>query len=170
MTKTNQERLLEWLSDVHAMESEAETMLKGQAARLEHYPQLRQRIQQHVEETREQARLLEQRIEALGGSRSTIKDALGSMAASLHAAGNAMMSDEVVKGSGMSYAFEHLEIATYRAIIAAARKVGDAETEAVCRRILAQEEAMADWLAGHLDQVVLDYLARDETEGQTAKR
>ncbi|KLJ01662.1 ferritin-like domain-containing protein [Luteimonas sp. FCS-9] len=170
MTKANEKRVLEWLSDAHAMESEAETMLKGQASRLEHYPRLRQRIEQHVEETQGQARLLEARIKALGGSTSTVKDVMGSATAAMHAAGNSMMSDEVVKGSGLSYAFEHLEIATYRAIIAAARKVGDQETEAVCQEILAQEEAMAEWLAANLDETVLTYLDRDETEGQTAKR
>ena len=170
MTKANERRLLEWLSDAHAMESEAETMLEGQASRLKHYPRLQQRIEQHVEETRQQARLLEQRIEELGGSTSKVKDAFASMMAGMHAAGTAMMSDEVVKGSGLSYAFEHLEIATYRALIAAARRVGDARTEEICRHILGQEEAMAEWLAGNLDDVVIEYLQRDETEGADAKR
>ncbi len=36
-----QENLMDWLRDAHAMEQQAEQMLKAQAARIEHYPQLR---------------------------------------------------------------------------------------------------------------------------------
>ena len=32
------EHLLDWLRDAHAMEQQAEQMLKAQAARIEHYP------------------------------------------------------------------------------------------------------------------------------------
>lgn len=46
-----QENLMDWLRDAHAMEQQAEQMLKAQAARIEHYPQLKARIEQHLEET-----------------------------------------------------------------------------------------------------------------------
>ena len=49
---TSQENLLDWLRDAHAMEQQAEKMLKAQSERLEHYPQLKARIDQHIEETR----------------------------------------------------------------------------------------------------------------------
>ena len=41
---TPRENLLDWLRDAHAMEQQAESMLKGQAERLEHYPELKGRI------------------------------------------------------------------------------------------------------------------------------
>ena len=44
---TIQDNLLDWLRDAHAMEQQAENMLTSQVERLEHYPQLRARIQQH---------------------------------------------------------------------------------------------------------------------------
>lgn len=47
-----------WLRDAHAMEQQAETMLSAMAKRLEHYPDLRQRIEQHIAQTREQSRLI----------------------------------------------------------------------------------------------------------------
>ena len=46
---TPQENLLDWLRDAHAMEQQAEQMLKAQSKRLEHYPQLKARIDQHIE-------------------------------------------------------------------------------------------------------------------------
>src|SRR3546814_6934624 len=53
------ERLIEWLRDAHAMEAQAETMLNKQASRIEHYPELKARIEQHITETQNQAKLIE---------------------------------------------------------------------------------------------------------------
>ena len=49
------DNLLDWLRDAHALEQQAETMLKTTASRLENYPTFKARIEAHVEETREQA-------------------------------------------------------------------------------------------------------------------
>ncbi len=169
-TTQREEHLLDWLRNAHAMEQQAETLLSTMAGRLEHYPALQQRIEQHVDETRSQAERLEDCIERLGGDTSTSKDLAAKAMATMHAMGNAMMSDEVVKGSGFSYAFEHFEIAQYRVLIAAATAAGDDETAAVCAEILEEEQAMADWLADHLEDTVEQFLERSEMEGVSAKR
>jgi ferritin-like metal-binding protein YciE len=52
-------RLIQWLRDAHAMEQQAESMLTAQALRLDNYPELRARIEQHIIETRHQAQKLE---------------------------------------------------------------------------------------------------------------
>lgn len=164
------EHLLDWLRDAHAMEQQAEQMLKGQAARIENYPALKARIEQHIQETLGQQQLLEGCISRLGGSPSTLKDAMGKIMAMGQAVGGMMASDEIVKGSMASYVFEHMEIASYRTLIAAAQAVGDVETQRVCEQILAQEEAMAQWLREHLPQVTQQFLVRDETPGVTARK
>lgn len=169
MPEDRNDRLLKWLRDAHAMEREADTMLRNMGSRLEHYPQLRARIEQHVDETRGQLATLERCIDRLGGSTSTAKDAIGSMMATVHAMGNAMMEDEVAKGAGLSYAFEHLEIATYRALVLAAREAGQEEIAEACETIMAEEVAMADWLFANQPDVIREFLARD-AEGVEAKR
>jgi len=68
-----------------------------------------------------------------------------------------------------NYAFEHMEIAAYRILIAAAEAVGDTETARVCREILGEEEEMAGWLERNLPGVTQQYLRREETPGVTAK-
>ena len=68
------------------------------------------------------------------------------------ALGGMTASDEIVKGAMAGYVFEHFEIASYTALIAAAKTAGDPETARVCEAILVQEEAMADWLAAHLPE------------------
>jgi ferritin-like metal-binding protein YciE len=156
-----EDNFTDWLRDAHAMEKQAETMLTSMAGRLEHYPDLKARIERHVEETRHQAHELESCLERRGVATSAMKDFAGRMAAMGQGLTGMMASDEVVKGAMAGYAFEHMEIAAYRTLIAAAEAVGDAQTKAVCERILAEEVAMADWLEQHLPSVAQTFLQRD---------
>ncbi len=52
MADTPQDHLLDWLRDAHAMEEQAITMLEAQASRLENYPALRRRVQEHLTNAR----------------------------------------------------------------------------------------------------------------------
>lgn len=159
-----EENLMDWLRDAHAMEQQAEEMLSTTADRLEHYPELKARIQQHLVETRRQAQLVQGCIERRGGGTSATKDALAKMTAMAQGMSGLFVSDEVVKASLASYTFEHMEIASYKVLITAAEKVGDLETKGVCAQILQEEEAMAQWLADHLSGTVIQFLARDEAD------
>ncbi|MBD9370697.1 ferritin-like domain-containing protein [Xanthomonas sp. XNM01] len=169
-TRTPDERLLMWLQDAYAMEQEAETMLTAMAGRIEHYPELRSRIEAHVEETRGQSERLKECIRTLDGSVPVARGMIADVMAGMHAAGNALMSDEVAKGLGIGYAFEHMEIASYRALVIAAREAGRNDIAEVCDAILREEIAMAEWLIEHQENVVLRFLERESTEGETAKR
>lgn len=161
--------LHDWLRDAHAMEEQAETMLKSMAGRLEHYPDLKARVEQHIVETQGQARQLRECIERVGASTSTLKDLGGKLMANAQAFTGMFSSDEVVKGVLFSYAFEHMEIASYRSLIAAARTLGASHIEEVCTRILVEEEAMADWLEDYLPVVTQQFL-ENAHRGQAAKR
>jgi ferritin-like metal-binding protein YciE len=164
------DNLLDWLRDAHAMEQQAEQMLKAQAERIEHYPVVKARIEEHLQETLGQQKLLAGCIERLGGKPSAVKDVMGKVMAFGRAAGGALNSDEIIKGAIASYVFENLEIATYTALIAAAQTAGDAETVRVCEQILPQEQAMAAWVLEHLPQLTEEFLVRDATPDVEAKR
>ncbi|NTZ73098.1 ferritin-like domain-containing protein [Pseudomonas protegens] len=167
---TPQENLLDWLRDAHAMEQQAEKMLKAQSERLEHYPQLKARIDQHIEETLGQQQLIDQCLARLGGSSSTLKDMGGKLMAFGQAVGGSLMSDEVIKGAMAGYVFENMEIASYTALIAAAKETGDSETLAACEKILPQEIAMAEWLLEHLPELTQAFLRRSADPDKAAKR
>lgn len=169
MTTTADENLNDWLRDAHAMEQQAEKMLKAQAERLEHYPALRERIVQHIEETRWQQSQLDEILGRRNISASVVKDLGGKLMAMGQAIGGMTASDEVVKGAMAGYVFENIEIATYTTLIAAARAVGDTATQAACEQIIAQEKAMAAWLLEHMPEVTQTFLARSATPGATAK-
>jgi len=164
------EHLVDWLRDAYAMEKQAESMLKAQSSRLENYPVLRQRIDQHLQETLQQQSLLEGCLDRLGSSPSTIKDLTGRIAAFGQAVGGMTVTDEVVKGAMSGYVFEQTEVASYTALIAAAQAVGDEETARCCQQILPQEVEMGRWLLEHLPEVVTAYMSRSAQGRDDAKR
>lgn len=163
------DNLNDWLRDAHAMEEQADKMLNAQADRLEHYPELRARIVQHIEETRWQRSVLDEILARRDISNSVVKDMGAKLMAFGQAVGGMTVSDEVVKGAMAGYVFENLEIATYTSLIAAAKAAGDSATAASCEQILVQEKAMAAWLLEHLPQVTQAFLTRSATPGVEAK-
>lgn len=157
---------LAWLRAAHAMEEQAITTLSAQSRRIESYPDLKARIVQHLHETEEHARALKALLDHFSGtgSVSAIKDMAAKLTAKAQGVGGMLTSDEVVKGAMASYAFEHLEIASYRVLIAAADELDEMEAKAVFERILAEEIAMADWLEANLDAITRIFLMRDERD------
>lgn len=169
MTSTADEHLNDWLRDAHAMEQQSEKTLQGQADRLEHYPELRARIVEHLEETRGQQRMIDECLSRRGVSNSVMKDVGGKLTAFGQGLTGVVSSDEVVKGAMSGYVLENVEIASYTSLIAAADAVGDTATRSVCEQILEQEKAMAVWMLKHIPDVTKAFLARAETPGAEAK-
>jgi len=170
MATQQEEHLVDWLRNAYAMEKQAESMLKAQASRLDHYPKLRERIEQHLQETLGQQQLLAGCLERYDSGPSTIKDMTARIAAFGQSVGGMAMTDEVVKGGISGYVFESMETAVYTTLIAAARAIGDDETVRCCEEILPQEVEMARWLLANLPDVVTTYLARSAEGMDEAKR
>ena len=160
---------LDWLRDAHAMEAQAETMLTSQIGRLESYPDLKMRMEQHLRETEAQRNALGDLLESLGEDRSVMKDTMGKLMAAGQGLSGLFVADEVMKGSLASYTFEQMEIASYTMLIAGAEAVGEPQAAQVLSGILAEEQAMAAWLAENLPGLTRSFLARQDSELQ-AKR
>jgi len=163
------ETFMSWLRDAHAMEEQAEQVLSALARRIENYPDLKAQIERHLELTRIQATRLRGCIERRKGQPSAVKSTMAKMLGVAQGLSGLFVGDEVVKGMLASYTFEHMEIASYKILIAAAEKIGDGETKRVLEEILHEEEEMAKWLKGHLDSITVQYLDREATPGATAK-
>jgi ferritin-like metal-binding protein YciE len=153
--------LVDWLRDAHGMEQQAISTLERQLERLESYPELAARVQQHLVESRRQADQLDACIRRLGGSTSAVKDIVGKLTGNAGAFFNAAAEDEVVKNMIAGYTLEHFEIASYKALIAAADLFGEAEVAQVCRDILREEEAMAAWIDRNLAELTKTFIERD---------
>ena len=167
---TRQKWLVQWLRDAHAMEEQAETLLNGQILRLENYPELRDRMSTHLEETKQQAKRLEECLDKLNDGSSAFKDAGGKLIAIGQSLSGLFAGDEVLKGTLASYTFEHMEIASYQMLIAAAVDAGEIEVQRACEENLREEEAMAEWLKNNLAMVTTEFLRRDIQKADTAKR
>jgi len=156
-----EDHLMDWLRDAHAAEEQAETMLNGMAGRIKDFPELKARVEQHLAETRRQAELVRGCIERRGGSISTLKDAGAKTVGFAQALSGVFVEDEVMKGAIASYAFEAMEIASYRILVDAARQLGDAQTAQTCEQILREEQAMAKWLEEYIPNLTRQYLSRN---------
>lgn len=161
MTKV-EENPMAWLRNAHAMEEQALTMLEALAGRTGDYPDVKARIERHLGETRKQAEALEECIKRRGGDTSTLKDMAGKVIAFGQGMSGMFVEDEIVKGAMASYTFEHMEASAYRVLIAACEAVGDAQTKAVCERILEEELSMASDLEAKLPELTRRYLSRLE--------
>ena len=163
------EHYMAWLRDAHAMEEQALTMMRGMLSRLENYPVLCARMEQHIKETERQAESLKQLLESRDSGRSIVKDTLGKASALGQALGGMFASDEAVKGAMASYTFEQMEVAAYKVLISTASALEDTTAIPIFEQNLAEEQDMADWLFDHLDQTTRIFLARDEA-GLPARR
>lgn len=153
-TEEHRKVLLSWLNDAYSMEKGLIPVLENHAKDAKNHPQIQSRIQQHVEETRRHADLVQGAIDRLGGDVSAIKSGVGSLMGTLQSMATGPFKDELVKNAISDFAAEHFEIASYRALIAAAQDIGDMETVRVCQEILRDEEQMAQWLDQNLPMVV----------------
>ncbi|WP_423822111.1 DUF892 family protein [Salinisphaera sp. SPP-AMP-43] len=152
--------LINWLQEAHAMVEHGETMMSGRADALEAYPKLRDKLRAHVAETRHHGADIKSAIERLGAHTSAAKDIGGKLSALGHSWGTRLSGETAVQSVAASLAFEHFEIANFRAMITAADQAGEAEVRATLESIMRENEAMAHWLSENLLDTTRQYLAK----------
>jgi ferritin-like metal-binding protein YciE len=160
MRETGQATILLWLRDAHGLESQSVQMLTSQLPSLVDFPDFHQRVKAHAEISREQRDRLGARIAELGQVPSFFRDGLGMTLGLTAPMMISLLPDNVARTAVANYAFEHLEIGTYRTLIGLAEQAGDRETRALAESILAQELEMAAWLEEHLSAIAAEVLPR----------
>jgi ferritin-like metal-binding protein YciE len=166
---TPRDNLISWLRDAYAMEGQATELLETQIQRLENYPEALPRLRQHLQETREQQRMVEQCLARLDADPSALKESAMKFTATMQGMLHALSSDEVLKHALGSYAFENFEAGSYRSLMAAAETVGEPEIARTCEQIMRQEQDMAHWVWEQLPHMTKEYLRR-AASGAEAKR
>ena len=165
------ETLTDWLRDAYAMESQAVEMLERQAERIKSYPDILAKVQEHIEVSNRQADRLKQCLQRMGADTSAIKTGIAMLMGNAQSLSGIVVGDEIVKAGIFNYAFEHFEIANYRALIAGAEAAGEPEIARQLQQSLDEELEMASWLEQRLPQVTKTYLERKESESTAeAKR
>jgi len=146
-------QLPKYLADAHAIEQQAITMLE-KAPELSGDTPLNHLYEEHLVETREHAELVKERLDALGGDKSSLKDVAMRMGAMNWSAFFGGHPDTPGKLAAFTFAFEHLEIGGYEQLQRVARRAGDQATAVMAERILEQERTAAMRIEGMLDEAL----------------
>jgi ferritin-like metal-binding protein YciE len=178
-------KLIQYLNEAYGKEKQLETALQAHIS-LTTRPPYKKRLQEHLKETKQHAKLLERRVKKLGGTPDAGPDIPGPAEAVANLAGRAVAAaqgplhalrgtgeaEKMLKNAKDEYHEEAEEIANYTAIEALADLVGDKETAKIARGIKREEERMAKFLAKLIPQLT-KAVAQEEipaAERKTATR
>ncbi|UIJ44849.1 ferritin-like domain-containing protein [Sphingomonas cannabina] len=155
------------LRDAHALEHQALALMDRQIDHLASYPELEERLRAHRIETEQQIKRLEEILDGLDESHSTLKDTALSLTGNLMALGHTIAPDEILKNSFVNFAFENFEAASYKALITIAEVGNFGDAAPLLRQTLREELAMAQFCDETLPAITQKYL-RLRSEGETA--
>jgi ferritin-like metal-binding protein YciE len=156
------------LKNAHAMENQALSIMKPQLSRIENYPEVARKLEQHIQETEGQITRLEGLLSDLGEDPSTLKDVALKFTGAMAAMGHTMAGDEILKNSFANFAFENFEIAAYNSLLTMAELGGFSNAMPMLQANLDEEKAMATWLDENLRNVTMKFASLKEA-GETAK-
>jgi UDP-glucose 4-epimerase len=147
------EQLVKYLADVHSIELQALAQLRA-APKIAGDERLCEAFEAHLVETEDQERRVRERLEALGGEPSKLKDAAGLGGGWAMAAFAATQPDTPGKLTMHAYSYEHMEVAAYELLRRLAERGGDEETARMASEIAAEERRMAERLEQAFDAAV----------------
>jgi ferritin-like metal-binding protein YciE len=153
MSEYIEQQLVKHLKAAHGIEKQAEKLLE-KGAKIAGDEEIGAIYRAHHLQTQEHGRYIAERLAAHGAEPSTVRDvtmqagalAIGAVA---HAA-----PDTPLKLATTAFAFENFEVATYRVLRSLAERAGDDDTVSVVDRILEQEEAAAELVAGTFERAL----------------
>jgi ferritin-like metal-binding protein YciE len=151
--------VVKYLRDAHAIEGQAIALLET-GPKIAGFDALKHVFSEHLPETREQQRMIDERLSELGSGPARFQAGALRMGALNLGTFFKLQPDTPVKLAGFAYAFEALEAGAYELLARTADRAGDTQTAALARRILAQERAAAEKVAGTWDAAV-DAVARE---------
>lgn len=153
------------LRNAHGVEKQALSIMTPQVSRIEHYPEVADRLRRHIEETNGQLARLDELLASFDTSGSALKDAALSFTGTMAALAHTPAGDEILKNSFANYAFEHFEIAGYMSLLTLAEVGGFANANAPLQQSLKEEQDMAEWIGESLPLVTRRYAGLYAEEG-----
>jgi ferritin-like metal-binding protein YciE len=137
------EQVRKYLEDAHAIEAQAIQLL-SKGPDLAGTSELASAYEEHLAQSREHEQLIDTRLASYGARPSRLKDAALRMGALSWGMFFGAQPDTPAKLAAFSYAFEHLEIASYELLRRVAARAGDEQTQATADTILGDERAAAE--------------------------
>ena len=147
------EQVRKYLEDAHAIEAQAIQLL-SKGPDLAGASDLAAAYEEHLARSKEHEQLIETRLESYDAGPSRIKDAALRLGALNWGMFFGAQPDTPAKLAGFSYAFEHLEIASYELLRRVAGRAGDDQTASVADTILGDERAAANKIYSAFDEAL----------------
>jgi ferritin-like metal-binding protein YciE len=154
-------QLTDYLADVHSIEVQALAQMKA-APKLAGDGRLAAAFREHLEETQEHERLVREQLEQRGADTSTLKDLAGRVGGWAMIAFARLNPDTPGKLTAHAFSYEHMELAAYELLRRIAQRAHDEPVIELARVVGAQEQAMAERLAGCFDEAVDISLAQKD--------
>jgi ferritin-like metal-binding protein YciE len=163
---TRDAKLIQYLNEAYGKEKELETALQAHI-KVAKRPPYKKRLQDHIKETKAQAKGLEKRIKTLGGKAERTPVAVPGPAAAaeaatavtaaatkvvaaskgpIHALRGTGQAEKQLKNAKTALWNEYEEIGNYHAIETLAESLKDTDTARLAREFRRQEERMAAYL------------------------
>jgi ferritin-like metal-binding protein YciE len=170
-----QQKIVQYLNEAHASEQALTRQLQSQIA-VTPSGSYRSGLETHLDETREHAERLQERLRELGAGNNPLQVGVGvveSVVGQALALGKTPIDlirgsggeEKVLKNAKDSCAAEALEIATYTALARLARTACDSKTQRLAESIMADEQKMLDRLLKEIPRLT-DAVARAEFDGE----
>lgn len=142
-----------WMNEAYRMETSMMPILEHHISDAESHPKLQAKLHDHLDATHHHADLVRSCLERLGKA-GPADDAAASPPDNAHTIANSAAGDLLIKDGLNDFSTEQYEIATYKALITAARELGHMECERAFQEILSDEQEMAGWLDINLPLLV----------------
>jgi|SRR5919108_1579685 ferritin-like metal-binding protein YciE len=155
-----QEKLIAYIADAHAMETNVLSMLDSMIATTSD-EEVRRELDHHRMQTERHELRLRQRLDAYGRRPSLRKEAQTIASALMRGVVDEVRRDKPGKNARDGFVTEHLEIASYELLERLAERAGDDETAKVARQNRADEEAMAKKISDRWDKFLELTLAEE---------
>ena len=181
-------KIVQFLAEAHSKEAALEAALADHITRTTK-DAYQKRLKEHLRETTRHKKAVEKRIKQLGGTSAvqglakTAGETVGKVSAQIKSVATTAREasplapsepEIMLKNAQIQYREEADEIAIYKTIIAFAEKVGDKDTAKLAKGILREEERMAKYVSGQIEQltgsVVQAVVPRDQRAQPTRRR
>lgn len=152
------DQIIAWLRDAYALERGLQASLEKVSHDDDVAQTIRAAASLHLEETKHHAEGVKAILQTLGENTSSLKTVMGVAVQGAKGIATQFSHDQPLKGLLDAYSAEHLEIAIYTAIEAAAKRAGFSQVAELCRKIIPDEERMGRTLLEFLPHEIGFYL------------
>lgn len=149
--------LAEWLKYAYIMENKIVSVLTKHAEDAKNFPEVQERIQQHMEETQNHVEMIKGCLEEMNSDLPEAKADLSQAFANImEMFGTKTEQHELIKNSILEYSTENMEIAVYNTIITIAQQSNNERVTEVCTNIITEEQEMAEWIEDNMPDLVVE--------------